>query len=30
MRYFHKKEYRHWILDYGFEEAYKTVMSLPC
>ena len=30
MKYFHKKEYRHWILDYGFEEAYKTVMSLPC
>ena len=21
MKYFHKKEYRHWILDYGFDNS---------
>lgn len=30
MKYFHKKEYRHWIQDYGFEEEIKTVIGLPC
>ena len=30
MRYFHKKEHKHWIMDYGFEEETKTVIGLPC
>lgn len=30
MRYFHKKEHRHWLINYGFEEETKTVVGLPC
>jgi hypothetical protein len=30
MKYFYKKEHRHWIQDYGFEEETKTVIGLPC
>lgn len=30
MKYFHIKEPRHWITDYGFEECDKTVIGLSC
>lgn len=30
MRYFHKKEHKHWIMDYGFQEETETVVGLPC
>ena len=30
MKYFHIKDPKHWITDYGFEEETKTVVSLPC
>ena len=30
MKYFQKRESRHWIQDYGFEETNRTVIGLPC
>lgn len=30
MKYFHIKEPRHWIMEWGFEECSKTVIGLPC
>ena len=30
MKHFHKKDRRHWITTYGFEEDTKTVIGLPC
>ena len=30
MKYFHIKESRHWITEYGFEECSKTAVGLPC
>ena len=30
MKYFHIKEPKHWIVDYGFEECSKTVTGLSC
>jgi hypothetical protein len=30
MKYFHIKESKHWITNYGFEECDKTVIGLTC
>ena len=30
MKYFYKKESKHWIEDYGFEKCIKTITGLPC
>lgn len=30
MKHFHKKEYKHWITNYGFEEDNKSIDGLPC
>jgi hypothetical protein len=30
MKYFHKKDSKHWIESYGFEECSTTVVGLPC
>lgn len=30
MKYFHIKEPKHWVMNYGFEECSKTILGLPC
>ena len=30
MKIFHKRNLNHWILEYGFNEEYQTVIGIPC